>query len=225
MTETTHQYSEADQARINQAVQSAESQTSAEIVPVIAHSSGRYDRPEDIVGLWIGALAMIAAWAVYPLPRTETGHWGGTAAYWQLVVLLVALVAGFVLGAFVATRVMWLRRLFAPQSQMEDEVRSRAHAAFFDQRVHHTAGASGVLLYVSLFERMAVVLTDQSVLEQLGQETIDALCNSFTQRLRASGPIEALCQTAQEAGEKLAQVLPRAAGDVNELPDALVVLG
>ncbi len=35
--------------RIEQAVVEAESKSSCEIVPVVATSSGRYDRPEDII--------------------------------------------------------------------------------------------------------------------------------------------------------------------------------
>ena len=62
---------DADRERVNQAVREAESATSAEILPVVARSSGRYDRPEDIVGLWFAALAMIIVWLVFPLPRIE----------------------------------------------------------------------------------------------------------------------------------------------------------
>ena len=51
-----------DQARerVNQAIAQAESKTSAEVVPVVATASGRYDRPEDIVGLWLGIIALQA---------------------------------------------------------------------------------------------------------------------------------------------------------------------
>ena len=103
MAGTSTIFGDADRDRVNAAVREAESATSAEILPVVARSSGRYDRPED-----------------------------------------------------------WLRRLFTPHTQMREEVLSRAREVFFDQRIHHTGGASGVLLYVSLFEHMAAVIADQS---------------------------------------------------------------
>jgi len=221
---TSEIFVDADRERVNQAVREAESATSVEILPVVAHSSGRYDRPEDIVGLWFAALAVIIVWMVFPLPRIEAGYWDAPAPVWQLVALLAGALVGFVAGAFVGGRVDWLRRLFTPRTQMREEVYGRAREVFFDKRVHHTGGGSGVLLYVSLFEHMAAVIADQSVLDKLGQEHIDEFCHEFTQRLHEGTPIDALCDTARSLGRRLAPLLPRAEDDVNELSDALVVI-
>ena len=86
------------------------------------------------------------------------------------------MVVGFVLGAALASHVGWLRLLFTPRRQMRDEVAARARAVFFDSRVHHTAGDTGLLIYVSLYERMAAVLADQSIMDKLGQAALDELC-------------------------------------------------
>jgi len=215
-------FGEQDRERVNRAVQEAESKTSAEILPVIARSSGRYDRAEDVVGLWLAAVAIVVVWAVFPHPGEEPGSWDGIAPIWQLATLLACAFAGFLAGALIGSRVDALRRLFAPRAQMRDEVNARARAVFYDKRVHHTAGASGVLLYVSLFERMAAVVADQAVLDKLGQEPIDAICGELIERLRKETPVDALCDTARLLGERLAPVLPRRADDANELADALV---
>ena len=58
-------FSEEDRQAINEAVTEAESQTSAEIMTVVATDSGRYDRPEDIVGLFAGLASMIVAWGIF----------------------------------------------------------------------------------------------------------------------------------------------------------------
>lgn len=216
--------SDTDRQQINEAVRAAEAKTSAEIVPVLAKSSGRYDRPEDIVGLWIAGMAMIVAWLIFPLPNQESGDWSSLHPVWQLVALLAAGLIGFVLGAILATRVGWLRRLFTPKAQMEADVLGKARQVFFDSSVHHTAGGSGVLLYVSLFEHMSAVIADKSVLEKLGQDGVDKVCEEFTARLHEHGPTEALSQTVAALGEQLAPLLPRADDDENELPDELVVI-
>ena len=96
MAGTSEVFSDADHERVNQAVREAESSTSAEILPVVARSSGRYDRPEDIVGLWFAALAMIIVWFVFPLSRIEAGNWDAPAPVWQLVALLAGALVGFV---------------------------------------------------------------------------------------------------------------------------------
>ena len=224
MVGTSEIFGKDDHERVNQAVREAESSTSAEILPVVARSSGRYDRPEDIVGLWFAVLAMIIVWIVFPLPRIEEGNWDSSSPVWQLVALITGAVVGFVAGAFIGSRVDWLRRLFTPQVQMQEEVYSRAREIFFDNRVHHTGEGSGVLLYVSLFEHMTAVIADQGILDKIGQEKIDELCRELTQRLHEGTVIDALCVTATTLGQHLAPLLPRAEDDVNELPDALVVI-
>jgi len=221
---STGNFSEADRRRVAQAIQDGESKTSAEIVPVIARSSGRYDRPEDIVGLWLAIIGIIVVWYIFPSSKIESGSWDTAEPVWELVAFLAVTVVGFVLGAFLATQIGWLRRLFTPAKQMREEVFGRARQVFFDNRVYRTAGASGVLLYVSQYERMAAVIADQSIIDKLGQPQIDQTCAEFTRLLSERTAIDALCETARSLGQRLSGVLPRAQDDVNELSDALVVL-
>jgi len=199
--------------QINEAVVEAESHTSAEIVPVVATASGRYDRPEDIVGLWCALLGAGAAWLLVP---------AGTV--WPLPAILGAIVVGFAVGAVAATRTAWLRRLCTPPIQMRDEVRQAARAMFFDRRIQRTAGATGLLLYVSLYERLAVVIADDAVTEKLGQDAINDICAELTGKLRSENMTAAICETLTSAGQRLGEVLPRQDDDVNELPDTLVIL-
>lgn len=223
MKQASQLFSDEQRKQIDRAVAEAEGKTSAEILPVVATSSGRYDRPEDIAGLWLAMIAVVAAMQL-PTAQIESGSWGGPAGWVRPLIVVAAGVVGFFAGAVIAARVGWLRRLFTPGQQMRDEVAARARAVFFDGRVHHTSGRTGLLVYVSLYERMAVILADQSVLEKLGQESLDALCGKLTQSLRQGNPTEAICRTIAAAGERLAPVLPRADDDINELPDALITL-
>jgi len=214
-----------DQRRkVAQAVAQAESKTSVEIVPVVARTSGRYDRAEDVAGLWCGVLLMVLSWWLYPLPVVEPGEWGGTPAVIQLLCMIASLVAGFFIGAIIAARVSALRRLFTPAIHMREEVQAKARAVFFDHRVHHTVGGSGLLIYVSLYEHQAAVLADQATLEKLGGAAVQALCDDLTAGLKKGDITEALCATIAGAGDRLGAAMPRPAGDINELADALVVI-
>ena len=224
MRQASKWFNDEQRRQVDRAVADAESKTSAEIMPVVATASGRYDRPEDMVGLWLAMIALIVASCLLPAAQTDSGTWGGTSPWVRLSIIVVAAVAAFVVGAALASRIGWLRRLFTPARQMRDEVAARARAVFFDSRVHHTAGATGLLIYVSLYEHVAAVLADQAVIDKLGQGPIDELCRSLTDMLRETHPADAMCRIIASAGEKLAPVLPRAEDDVNELPDALVIL-
>ena len=161
--------------RIETAVTAAESKTCCEIVPVIATVSGRYDRPEDLAGLWCAVASAVVVFLTCPR-HTDAGSWGGIPMWGQVVLLAVIILLCFVAGAAIAERLHGLRRLFTPRQQMHVEVNLRARELFFDRRIHHTTGASGLLIFVSLYERMAVVLGDRSVVEALGQTFCEDLC-------------------------------------------------
>ncbi len=219
-------FSSDDKKRIEAAVVKAESNTSCEIVPVVATASGRYDRPEDTIGLWLAVVCLIVLWLVLPRHAGEPGSWAGATRYGELLIVVAGVVVAFIVGAVAGGRIGWLRRLFTPRKQMEEEVAARARELFFDRRIHHTTGATGLLIYVSLFERMAVVLGDRTIVEHpdLGQPFLDRLCRQLTDGLRQGDPTEALCQVIAQAGEQLAPALPREEGDINELQDTLVLI-
>ena len=122
MTVTQKLFTAEDRRQVTRAVADAELRTGAEIVPVIARASGRYDRPEDIVGLWTALVALAVAWYLLPTGQNERNAWGGLAPAWHLIGLLAAVVVGFIVGAVVGSRLGWLRRLFTPQQQMTDGV-------------------------------------------------------------------------------------------------------
>lgn len=70
----------------------------------------------------------------------------------------------------------------------------------------------------------AAVLADQTVLDAIGQADVDGLRDRLLAGLAGGDATAAICDTVRAAGEKLVPALPRAAGDVNELPDASVLV-
>jgi len=224
MQQASTLFNEEQRQQVEQAVQAAEGLTSCEIVPVVATSSGRYDRPEDMVGLWLATLAAVLVWYLFPRTLDDTGNWAGPSLLVQLPIILVAVVASFLVGVLLAARTGWLRRLFTPRQQMLEEVSARARETFFDKRIHHTKEATGLLIYLSLFEHLAVVLGDQNVMDQVGQDFLDNLCSQLTTGMREGHATEALCSVIATAGEKMSGPLPRGEQDTNELHDTLVLL-
>ena len=132
---------------------------------------------------------------------------GSDAGFGTLLVLVLSVILGFIVG-MIGAHVNPLRHLFTPSQQMRDEVLLRSRQVFFDSRVHHTAGRTGILIYVSLFERMAVVLADDAVVEKLGQATLDEMRDRLTSSLRTQSLAEAICGTIAAAAPKLRRFCP-----------------
>jgi putative membrane protein len=225
MQTTDQLFSSADRKQIADAVKAAESETSAEIAPVVAMASGRYDRGEDVFGLWVGISAMIAVWFLVPDDFPAVSEWGDSARHLKLGLLIGAVLFGFLFGAMIAGRSAWLRRLFTAREEMAGEVWRSASRVFFDNRIHHTKSGTGIMIYLSLLEHRAVVLADQQVEARVGRVAMEELCQQVTSELHDGKTVtEALCATIISAGEKLGPVLPRETDDENELGDALITI-
>ena len=212
--------------RVNAAIAEAEANTSAEIVCVAASASGRYDRAEDLFGLSVGLLAAAAVWFFLPdaVPGSDT--WAGFTATSKITFMAVAVVAGFIGGAILASHAWPLRRPFIPRAQQTANVMRAASAAFFDQSLHQTSAGTGLMIYVSFDARRAVLLADAAVLEVLPQAQLDTLCRDLTTLLADTDPAEALRQTIRRAGESLADLPPDADIEPHtKRPNELVLVG
>ena len=217
-------FDEDQRRRINEAVAAAERRTAAEIVPAIATASGRYDRAEDLVGLWVGLVAMIVVWFVFraaPPSGDWAAGWRWTAGVWPLV---AAVLIGFVAGAGLASFCPVLRRLFIPRRELAAEVKRMARQVFFDSRLSRTTGRTGLLIFVSLYERRVVVLADEAVSDALGESDLQAIRDDVLGGLRSKQACEGLCAAIARAGELLESRLPIQADDTDELANELVVL-
>jgi putative membrane protein len=217
--------SEDERTSVNRAIAKAENKTAAEILPALASASGRYDRAEDVVGLWCALGLLSAVWIVFQGPAVDSGSWTEeTVLRLELLPLLGVLVAGFLAGAVVAGRTPWLRRLFVPRREMEAETAARAKTLFFDRRLHRTRDAAGVLLYVSLFERSAAVLVDDAVAEKLGERSLNEVCDQVVAGLRASGPVEGLMRGLDRLGDLLSVALPADKERENAVSNEVIVI-
>ena len=228
MTPLSRRFSDQQRGLVEAAVAEAELGTSCEVVPVVAEASGRYDRGEDLVGLWCAIVAASATWMLLPSHHSDpaTGDWGTSSSVLGLFSLVAAIIAGFLVGAVAASRVPWLRRLATPRRQMCEEVAGRAREVFFDRRIHHTERATGILIYVSLLEHITVVLADRQVLEhpQLGQAFLDRVCETLTKSLATHHPADAIVEAIHLARGPLSAGLPRLTNDVSEHSDALILI-
>ena len=207
---------------VEKAVADAEHKTSVEIVPVIATVSGRYDRAEDLAGLWLGTVLMVVLWIAWPIVPVEPGDWGAGFPL-NYVGWIAALVGGFVVGALLCGRIPVLRRHMTSKKELAAEVQRRAREVFFDQRIHHTGGGTGVLIYVSLFERTVVILADETATKALPEGEIARLCAALTKQL-GSTPAQGLAECVRALGDQLAAPLPREAGDRDELANGVVLI-
>jgi len=225
MKRASQLFTAAEREEIAAAVAAGEKRTSGEIVPVVATTSSDYERYEDIGGLLcaVAALAILWTWLQRILP--PQGDWAhGPHLRLGLAWVVLIVILGWVTGTFIIARVGWLRRLLVPRRTMEQEVQRAAWEAFTRFRVGRTAGGTGVLLYVSLFERMVCVLGDEPISAKLAQEDWHQLRDTIIHGLRHGRPAAAIREAIGQVADHLAQHFPPSATVLHQLSNQLQIV-
>jgi putative membrane protein len=215
---------EADLDRITEATRQAELKTSGEIVTVITSGSGSYTGHvllAGVVALAVFSLAYLALLSpVAGFFKRFFWTFDTRQALWVLVAgqaVVFALVYGG-LNLFPG-----LKSLVISRKDKIAKVRRRAESDFFRQRITSTKGATGVLIYVSIFERRVELLVDSSISARVPQPTWQAVVDAIIAGIRRRTFVADLCAQIVRCGEILSPDFPRRADDVNELPDRPVV--
>jgi putative membrane protein len=203
-------------ARVDAAIAEAEKNTSGEIIAVVAGRSSIYWHAPYEAGLWGAGIAITLATigslvAGYGWPHWHIGYYVGISVF------------GFLAGFF-ATRIDAIERIFADEAIMRAECEERAKSLFAEHGLFGTAGRTGVLLYVSLFEHNVIVLGDGGISAKMPPGTYSQVVDAVVKSIQDGKLAQGLIDGVRMLGAQLATHFPRAAEDVNELPDKLYVL-
>ena len=111
-----------------------------------------------------------------------------------------------------------VRRALTTRRVRYEQVQVAARAAFVDHNVHMTRARTGVLVFVSWFERRVIVVADVGVpLDEIADRW-EALAERLDGAIKKGNP-ETFLSSLRYFGAVLAEVLPRSPDDENELPD------
>lgn len=219
--------SDADRAAVAAAVTRAEAASDGEIVTVVAPSSDDY---RDVVLRWaivimfvaVAIVALVPAAAVALFDRVA-GGWSGWTAGELVAALMLPMAAALLLGRLVVG-VPTLRRAIVPSGTRARRVRARALLLFRLTVESRTRARTGVLIYLSLAERRAEIVADQSIAALVPAETWGAAMAALLDGVRRGAAGAGMIAAVGQVGDVLARHFPRSADDTNELPDRLILL-
>ena len=206
-------FTQADLDAIRAAVSEAEKRTSGEIVPYVVDQSDEYAS-----AAWKGAaLGAILAPLVALAIHRWSSIWGIPVDWWIALPAPVGGALGYLLSLLPP-----VRRWMVGEEILEARTRRRAAVAFLDQEVFRTENRTGILLFVSLFERRVVVLGDSGINRQVEAPQWEAVVATVVAGIRSGRPGAALADGIRQCGELLARFgVAIQPDDSNELPDEL----
>lgn len=194
-------------AAFRAAIESIERASCAEVVVAVRRHSSTYRHAHLIAGI-AGAVAAHAYMLFGDHPfSTPSLFWG-------------PIVAGLIVG-LASTLVLPLERWATSAAKRRAAVQRAARATFVDRGIRRTRQATGILVYVSIVERMAELVADDGVVAKVSKEDWDAACVTIDGAVARGGV--ATARALHALAPILAHALPPGGDDVNELPDDMDV--
>ncbi len=208
----------SEAARIDEATRRAESKSRGEIVTVAVPASGSYDGAP-----WRGAaFGALGAEMILGLVEWLAGLWGPPLPLWPVLAAALGGAVGYALSASVPA----IRRWLAPAEEIDRQVGLRARAAFLDHEVFRTRDRSGVLIFLSLLERRAVVLGDAGINARVAEGEWGRIVADLARGMGAGRPADALVGAIDACGDLLDRAgLERREDDRDELPNSIHLEG
>jgi len=213
VTRISKRFSAEDLRQVEAAVERAEAATSGELVTYIAGASDAYP-----LAAWKGAaLGAVAGALVATGIFTTLSLWGDWIEAWLSMPALFGGAVGYLLGRFVEP----IRRALIDVEILAEHVQRRATEAFLDEEVFQTRDRTGILLFVSVFERRVVVLADSGIRQRVPQAAWDGLVEDLVVAIRSGEAAAGLVAAVDACGGLFAKHrVARRADDANELADS-----
>lgn len=200
---------DADRARVRDAIASVERASRGEVAVVVVERSDDHPNAD-----WLAALTAML------IGSTATADLFGGAH--PTILLLLHLAFGAI-GFGLARALVDFKRNFVTTRRADEMAEEQALQEFARLELQRTSERTGVLIFVSLFERSVVVLGDQAIHAKVGADGWLAVDRAVLERIRARSLADGLVAGVEAVGRILAQHFPRTGERPNELVDHLIV--
>jgi putative membrane protein len=97
--------------------------------------------------------------------------------------------------------------------------------SFFKHGLYRTKDGTGILIFISVFERKVWVLADRGIDAKVSVDHWRSVVGGITEGIRNNQAAAAICMAVDTIGRTLAEHFPVAPDDINELENVIVTDG
>lgn len=189
-------FSDADLEQVREAIARAETSNTGEIVPYLV---GRVD--DHDVARWRGAtLGALMAVLLAVATHAYGGFWWSVDVLWIMLPAFIGAGLGYMLAGVPSIGLGLLTG-----DDINRRVQLRAEAAFLEEEVFRTRDRTGILVFLAIYERRALILADAGINQAVPDGVWQGLVDDLVQGIRDDRAMEALCTTIERCGQVLQQ--------------------
>lgn len=216
--------SDADLKEIREAVAKAEDKTSGEIALAVTAESSSYAEWE-LVAAAITALALFLC--VFPM-SAQIYAWLGFRFWgiepWYLSLFHGGLISIAVVALYFLYNIPVIDALVIPASVKNKSVTNRAMRHFAESGIYCTDNHSGILVFVSWFEKQVRIVADRHISEKVSEDLWNIIADEVAENMGKGSTKEAFLSAVEKCGQLLAENFPPDGEKKNQLDNGLVIL-
>lgn len=198
--------------KIEDSIVQVEHTTLGEIVPVIVRRSSAVGHVPLVLTLGLTLMIILA-----DLPFS---HWLWIRPWVYLWPVLLIMIYFF--SQFLA-KSLWIQKVFVSENDEMNQVHQRAQFEFYANKLHNTQDRTGILIFVSVMEKKAVILADEGISKKLPAETWNNILQELGKYLHDGKWSEGFVHAIEKCGDHLKTHFPIAEINNNEIKNHLVV--
>lgn len=213
-----------DLAEIKKSVADAESRTSGEIALAVIAESDSYAVWEVVAA---AVTSMVLFLCIFPLSpqiyQWLAGHFWGIEP-WYLSLFFGAVCSFSVIVLYFLYNIPFIDSLVIPQAVKSKAVSAYAMRYFAESGVYCTDSHSGVLVFVSLFEKQVRIVADKHISSKVSSDLWNLIADEIAENIRKGNSKDAFLTAVEKCGQLLAENFPAQSEKKNQLEDGLVIL-
>lgn len=194
--------------KIADAIREAERNTSCEFVSVITQKSSDYS-------IYAFLIASLGALLIPHLVHFLDDRLSLAMIFRFQIILFIFLM--------VLTQLSFVSRHLVPSTVMRSRAALVASESFRKFGLYRTKKRRAVLFFVSLDEKYATILTDAGIDEKIPQDIWQKVIDDFRNRLASNNVGDGYLKAIEACGTILMREFPAEEGDVDELPNELIM--
>lgn len=208
-------FSEKDLEDIKKAVSEAELKTSGEIVPYIVNKSDNYSfiiwRAAFLFGLFSGLIMVLINFLSKDILLINN--------YLYFFVIQTVFIG---LGILLSLTFKSFKRALIGKERLQYNANLKAKQYFIEEEVFNTRERTGILIFISLFEKTVVVIGDSGINKKVVQNEWDGIIDTIISGIKQKRYTSAIIDAIKQCGNLLQKEnVERRADDTNELNDNL----
>lgn len=197
-------FTKKDIETIQQTIGKAEEKTSGEIVVAIMKNSHDYFHAQLIGATIFSFFGNILNPFI-------------SFSYSYLIIPILCWIIGFLIFSLDS-----IKRTLISSENILNEVKQRAFQIFFENGVNKTRDQTGILIYVSLFERKIEVIADEGINQKVSQSFWDDGVSMIRSGIQNNDLVIGINQAIEHFSKKLQEEFPIKPDDTNEISNLVI---